>query len=130
MCQNSFPRLMQQTVTIDIKERNIWSTICFFVCLFLVFRTTPFGGLGVQSELQFLGYSTAAATQDLRCVCNLHHSSWHCHILNPLREARDQTCNLMVPGQFHFHCTSVETPYNWLFLIFEVSFGIPSRNQL
>ena len=33
---------------------------------------------------------------------NLHHSSWQCWILNLLSEARDRTCNLMVPSQIHF----------------------------
>ena len=28
-------------------------------------------------------------------VCNLHHSSWQCRILNPLSKARDQTYILM-----------------------------------
>ena len=29
-------------------------------------------------------------------ICNVHHSLWHHWILNPLREARDRTHNLMV----------------------------------
>ena len=45
--------------------------------------------LGVESELQLLAYATATATQDLSLYCDLHHSSWHCLILNPLTEARD-----------------------------------------
>ena len=38
------------------------------------------------------------------CVCDLHHSSQQCRILNPLSETRDQTQNLMVPSWIHFHC--------------------------
>ena len=30
--------------------------------------------LGVKSELQPLAYTTATATWDLSCICNLHHS--------------------------------------------------------
>uniref|UniRef100_A0A8D1N3X5 Uncharacterized protein n=1 Tax=Sus scrofa TaxID=9823 RepID=A0A8D1N3X5_PIG len=45
--------------------------------------------LGVKSELQLPVCTTATATQDLSHVCNLHHSSWQCRILNPLSEARD-----------------------------------------
>ena len=30
--------------------------------------------------------------QVLSQVCDLHHSSWQCGILNPLSETRDQTC--------------------------------------
>ena len=51
--------------------------------------------LGVESELQLLAYTTAIATLDPSCVCNLHHSSWQHWILNPLSKARDRTCNLM-----------------------------------
>ena len=31
-------------------------------------------------------------------------------ILNPLREARDRTRNLMVPIQIHFRCATMGTP--------------------
>ena len=47
--------------------------------------------LQVKSELQLLAYTTATATRDLSLICDLHHSSGHRHILNPLSEARDQT---------------------------------------
>ena len=52
--------------------------------------------LGEQSELQRL--AQAVATQDLSHVCGLHHGSWQHQILNPLMEARDQTCILMDPS--------------------------------
>ena len=55
--------------------------------------------LGVESELQLLAYTTATATQDPRHVCDLYHSSWQCQMLNPLREARDQTQVLMDTSQ-------------------------------
>ena len=35
-----------------------------------------FPRLGVKSELQLPAYTTATATWDLSCVCNLYHSSW------------------------------------------------------
>ena len=60
--------------------------------------------LGVESELQFLAYTTATAMQNLNHVCNLHHSSQKCQILNPLSEVRDQTHSLIVPSQIHFPC--------------------------
>ena len=47
--------------------------------------------LGAESELQLLAYATATAISDLSRICDLHHSLQHCLILNPLREARDQT---------------------------------------
>ena len=47
--------------------------------------------LGVESELPLLAYTTATATQDLSCVCGLHHSSLQGWILNPPSLARDRT---------------------------------------
>ena len=38
--------------------------------------------LEVKSELQLLAYATATSKQDPSCVCNLHHSSQQCPILN------------------------------------------------
>ena len=55
--------------------------------------------LGVKSELQVLATATATATQDPSLICNLHHSSWHCQILNLLSEARDGTHILMDTSQ-------------------------------
>ena len=58
--------------------------------------------LGAKLQLHLLAYTTATASQDLSCVCDLHHSSWQCQILNPLSEARNRTCNLMVPSWIRF----------------------------
>ena len=52
--------------------------------------------LEVQLELQLPAYSTATAVLHLSCICDLHHSSQQCQILNPLSEARKQTHNFMV----------------------------------
>ena len=48
--------------------------------------------LGVKSELQLLAYATATttATQDPSCICDFTAVKQR-QILNPLREARDQT---------------------------------------
>jgi len=51
--------------------------------------------LGVELELQMQAYITATATQNLSCICNLHHSSQQRQILSLLREARNQSCVLM-----------------------------------
>ena len=51
--------------------------------------------LGIESELLLPAYTTATATSDPSCVCNLHHSSQQRWILNTLSEARYQTCILM-----------------------------------
>ena len=45
--------------------------------------------LGVELKLQLLAYATDTAMWDLSHVCDLHHSSQQCQILNPLSEARD-----------------------------------------
>ena len=44
-----------------------------------------------KSELQLPACITATAKRDPGCVCDLHHSSQQCRILNPLSEARDRT---------------------------------------
>ena len=53
---------------------------------------------GVESELQLLAYAPATAMLDLSRVCDLHHSSRHCWILNPLSEAREGIHILMDPS--------------------------------
>ena len=45
--------------------------------------------LGVKLELHLLAYTTATAMLDPSCICNLHHSSRQCQILNLLSKARD-----------------------------------------
>ena len=74
----------------------------FFVCLLFLglhpwYMEVP--RLGVKTELQLLAYTTATATQDPTCICNLHHSSRQHRILNPLSKARDPTRNFMVPSR-------------------------------
>uniref|UniRef100_A0A8D1RDC6 phenylalanine--tRNA ligase n=1 Tax=Sus scrofa TaxID=9823 RepID=A0A8D1RDC6_PIG len=59
--------------------------------------------LGVELELPLPAYTTVTATQDLSCVCDLHHSSRQRRILNPLSEARDRTRVLMGARWVHYH---------------------------
>ena len=47
--------------------------------------------VGGESEVQLPAYITATATAEPNCICDLHCSLQQCQILNPLREARDQT---------------------------------------
>ena len=72
--------------------------------------------LGVKSELQPPAYITAMP--DLSRICNLHHSSQQSHTLNPLSEARDQTCILMDTSQV---CT---TEPQWELLIYIPLFAV------
>ena len=51
--------------------------------------------LGVKSEMQLLAYTTAIAVQEPSHICNLYHSSWQQHMLNPPSVTRDQTRILM-----------------------------------
>ena len=66
--------------------------------------------LGAESELQLLGHTTATATWDPSCVCDLQHNSRQCQIPDPLSEVRDQTCILMDTSWIHFHCTTMGNP--------------------
>ena len=66
--------------------------------------------LGVKSDLQLLAQATATAMTDLSCICDLHHSSQQCQILNPLSEARDWTCILMDTSQICFYWAMMGTP--------------------
>ena len=47
--------------------------------------------MGVESELQLPAYATTTAMWDPGHICEIHHSSQQCWILNPLHEARYQT---------------------------------------
>ena len=55
--------------------------------------------LRVKFKLQLLAYTRAIAMPDLSHMCNLHISLRQCRVLNPLRDARDQTRILMDTGQ-------------------------------
>ena len=101
---------------------SISSFFFFFFLFSFVFlgshpQHTEIPRLGVQSELQLPAYTTATATQDPSHFCNLHHSSQQCQSLNPLCEARDQTCNLIVPRRIRFHCATVGTPIHILVVL-------------
>jgi len=65
--------------------------------------------LGVQSELHLPAYAMATEMWGLSHVCDLHCNSGQHQILNPLSEARDQTCNMVI-SRIHFHCTTTGTP--------------------
>ena len=89
--------------------------VCFvFFCLFVFLGPLPrhmeLPRLGVELELQLPACTTATATQDLSGVCDPHHCSRQCRVLNPRSEARDGTCLLMDTGQIHFCCATTGTP--------------------
>ena len=87
-----------------------WYFILFCFILFIYFGLFAFS----RAALSAYGGSQAGgligvvavglrhsptATWDPSPICNLHHSSRQCWILNPLGKARDWTCNLMVTSQ-------------------------------
>ena len=74
--------------------------------------------LGVELELQMPAYTTATATRDLSLICNLHHSSRQCRILNPLGKVRDRTRVLMHTSQIHFCRATTGTPHTVSFWFF------------
>ena len=63
-----------------------------YICILgLHLRHVDVPGLGAELELELLAHATATASQDLSHVCDLHYTSWQCHILDSLSEARYQT---------------------------------------
>ena len=54
-------------------------------------------------------YATATATRVSSHICDLHHSSWQCQILNPGSKARDQTQVLTDTSWICFCCTTMGT---------------------
>ena len=86
----------------------------FVVVVVYLFRATlaAYGGSQARglTDPQLPAYTTARATPDPSCICNLYHSSQQCRNLNPLNEARDLTHNPKVPNQIHFCCTTMGMP--------------------
>ena len=66
--------------------------------------------IGVKLEVQPPAYATATAMCNPGNICELHHSSWQCRILNLLSEAKDLTPILMDTSQNHFCCATVANP--------------------
>ena len=83
------------------REENMSAIFLFFIFFFLGSHLlhVEVPRLGVKSELQLQVYTTATATPDPSCICNLHHSLQQHWILNPLSKARDGTHILMDTSQ-------------------------------
>lgn len=73
-------------------------TSSFFFLPFFFFSTTPeaYGGSQARGRIRDVAagrhhsHSNTGAESTPIWVCDLHHSSWQCPILNLLREARDE----------------------------------------
>ena len=122
-CQSSGRKLASRLGRIVLNLQVFSSTgvpcfrvcVCVCVCVFLSFlgphpRQMEIPRLRVYLELWLLAYATATAKWDPSRICNLHHRSWQCLILNPLRKARDQTRNLIIPSWICFCCAMTGTP--------------------
>ena len=74
-------------------SKVIFSSFIFFGFLGAHLWHMEVPRLGVELKLKPSAYATATATATLYpsriSLCDLHHSSWPCRILNPLIEARD-----------------------------------------
>ena len=86
----------------------------FFFFLGLLPQHIEVPRLGVQLELQLPAYARAIATWDPSQVCDLHHSSRQCRILNPLSEAIKPASSWILV-RFVNHCATMGTPL-FLFL--------------
>ena len=78
---------------------SIYLSISLSIYLSIIFlgpylRHMEVPRLGVESELEVPAYTTATATLDPICICDLHCSLLQPWIFNLLSEARDQTCIL------------------------------------
>ena len=65
--------------------------------------------LRFKLELQLPAYTTGTATWVPSLVCDLHHSSQQCWILNPLSEAGDHTHVLMDSSWVHYRWVMIGT---------------------
>ena len=86
----------------------------FFLGLHLWHMEVP--RLGVQSKLKLPVHTTAIATWAPSLVCDLQCSSKQHQILNPLAEARDQTCICMDTSRVCFPWATMGTPHRLFFI--------------
>ena len=89
-----------------------------FFFFFSLFRATSmaYGGSQTRGRIGAVaaGLHHSQSNTYLSCICNLHHSSLQCWILNPLRVPRDWTCVLMNTSQVCFHWAMTGTPSSFL----------------
>ena len=98
-CTFTIPYVIWSSIS-QLETRYVTPTLFhFFVFLGLHPWHMEVPKLVVELELELPAYTTATATPELSFNCNLHHSPRQHQILNPLREARDQTCVLKDASQ-------------------------------
>ena len=86
-------------------------SLSLFSFLFFIgrFRASPtaYGG----SQARGVARASHSHSHDLSLVCNLHHSSRQCWILNPLSKAKDQTCVFMNTSQIRAMMGTLEAHF-------------------
>ena len=77
-----------------------WISFFLFFCFFRV-TLAAHGSSQARGPIGAAGASLhhSHPMPDVSCVCDLHHSSQQCWILNPLSEAKDWACILMDTSQ-------------------------------
>ena len=94
----------------------------FVLFCFCLFRATPIahGSSQARGRIRAVAAGLCQSHSHARSKLHLdlHHSSPQRQILNPLSEARDQICNLVVPSQIYFHCATMGTPQSSSYRIF------------
>ena len=76
------------------------------VCVFLPFLgplPAAYGGSQARGPVGAVATSLCHSQSNTgsECICDLHHSSRQCQILNPLSKGRDRTHNSIVPSWVH-----------------------------
>ena len=93
----------------------------YFILFYCLFRaaTMAYGGSQARGLIRAIAaslrHSHSHARSEPSRVCNLHHRSWQCEILNPLSKPRDRTQNFMVSSQIRFRCARMRTPLQGIF---------------
>ena len=74
--------------------------------------TLFFGVLTSSCPRPFVEQTVCQWTVSANWICDLHHCSWQCQILNPLSKARDQTQVPVDTRHVHYCWTMMGTPQN------------------
>ena len=94
--------------------------IYLFIRLFSAVRVT-YGSFQARVRIGQLP-ACATATQDLSCICSLHHSSGQHWTFNPLSEARDGICILMDPSRVCNPLSHGNRNSLWMILVLTLPF--------
>ena len=106
LCTSLPPESLQKHLC-GLPKKHICSPKYIFFC-FSRAPPTAYGGsqardlIGSVATSLHHSHSNAGSKPHLQPTPQLRQR----RILNPLREARDRTYNLMVPSQIRFHCTA------------------------